>query len=360
MRWSTVPHLPPPDRIPVTLLSFLVESNSDHLSLAGNATIENPIPEDLNIHATIPTLPFTVSLLANDSLAPVANVSTEPIPLTHPNVTLSISGTVLPIPPSAQPALSHFLSQYLRAQDIPIVITTPLLPDLTFPSTFPAPHPKPQVLRNVTIRNMMVRYSTDGKGNMVASGTVYGRAVLPKGIRVGLDVRMIFPDVLVFDGEVPKEGEGDDGDGDDESEDLAALPKPRLPHVPLPRIPQPRMSSLPVPPLISLLPPIPTALPSALPRPRIPMPALPIGHKAPHTHSPPPPPPPSLPTPLPPRAFAHIRPDDWLVANCTPVVGDDPEEGTVVDVEAKISDVPLEVLPGREKEFRGFVSKVRT
>lgn len=319
----------------------------------------------MSIHATVPTLPFTVSLPSNGSLAPVANVTTAPITLTYPNVSLSISGTVLPIPPTAQAALSHFISLYLQAQDNPIVITSPYLPTLAFPTFFPAPYPKPQVLRNVTIRNMVVRYSPDGKGGMLASGTVFGRAVLPKGIRVGLDVKRIFPDVLVFDGEVPEDDEDSEDDG---SEDEAMQSKPHIPHIPHPHIPlisifpslpRPSLPSVPHHSLPSIPSSLPSALPSNLPRPHFPFPALPIGHKPPHSHSPPPPPSPPLPTPLPPRAFAHIRPDDWLVATSTPVDGGE-DEGTAVEVEAKIVDVPLEVLPGREREFSGFARKVRT
>jgi len=68
-------------------------------------------------------------------------------------------------------------------------------------------------------------------------------------------------------------------------------------------------------------------------------------------------PPTPLPNPLPERAFGHIRPDEWLPASCktdTPGEG----EGAVFAVAANIVDVPLEVLPGREKEFGDFVSKV--
>ncbi|THH23268.1 hypothetical protein EUX98_g7906 [Antrodiella citrinella] len=217
----------------------------------------------MNLHATVPELPFTVFLHApNDTLAPVANVTTAPITLTHPNVSLAISGFVLPIHPATQAALSNFISLYLRAQDNPIVISMPFLPGLMFPTTFPAPYPKPQVLRNVTIRNMMLRYSPDGKGGMLASGT-------------GL-----------WEGGVAER-----------HQDFS------------------------------------------------------IGRKH-HTHTSDPPPSPPLPSPLPPRALAHIRPDDWLPMISIPVEGDD-EEGTTVEV-----DVPLQVLEGREKEFRIFVGKV--
>ncbi|THG99694.1 hypothetical protein EW026_g2695 [Hermanssonia centrifuga] len=69
------------------------------------------------------------------------------------------------------------------------------------------------------------------------------------------------------------------------------------------------------------------------------------------------PPAPPLPDPLPERAFAHIRPDDWLPSTSF-TVESGPDEGTTVEVLAKIVDVPLEVLPGRDREFRNFVGKV--
>lgn len=40
-------------------------------------------------------------------------------------------------------------------------------------------------------------------GTFLASGTVFGRVVLPTGLNVGLDVTRVFPDVLVFDGKIP-------------------------------------------------------------------------------------------------------------------------------------------------------------
>ncbi|KAH8077487.1 hypothetical protein BXZ70DRAFT_962531 [Cristinia sonorae] len=347
-----LPPLPPLDQVPVTLLSFLIQSTPTNLILSGNATIENPVPPHLNVRATLPTLPFLVSLPANDSSVPVANVTTAPMTLSYPNITMSISGTVLPIRSTGQAALSRFLSVYLQAEPNPILISSPFLPDLQFPALFPAPIPKPQVLRNVTIRNMFLKYHPDGN-TMLASGTVYGRAVLPKGIQVGLDVKRLFPDVLVFDGEVPSEEEEEE---EEEEEDSGEQGIPHLPHVPHPRLPH--ISDLPRIPIPSLpLPTVIPSLPSILPKPHVPLPVFPIGrkHRPSRAHSPPPKP--SLPDPLPPRAFAHIRPEDWLPTICTPVAGDG-KEGTTVEVEAKIVDVPLEVLPGRDKEFRSFVGKV--
>ncbi|KAG5649542.1 hypothetical protein H0H81_003155 [Sphagnurus paluster] len=66
---------------------------------------------------------------------------------------------------------------------------------------------------------------------------------------------------------------------------------------------------------------------------------------------------PRLPDPLPEKAFGHIRPENWLKSLSARVVSGE-GEGVAYAVTAKIVDVPLEVLPGRQKEFSNFVSKV--
>lgn len=64
-----------------------------------------------------------------------------------------------------------------------------------------------------------------------------------------------------------------------------------------------------------------------------------------------------IPDPLPERAFAHIRPGEWLNALSVPINA--PEDGgSAVAVSAKLVDIPLEVLPGRQREFSNFVGKV--
>jgi hypothetical protein len=55
-------------------------------------------------------------------------------------------------------------------------------------------------LRNVTIKDMKIKPTGSA---FLASGIVQARAVLPKGINIGLDVFRVLPDVLIFDGEVP-------------------------------------------------------------------------------------------------------------------------------------------------------------
>ncbi|KAJ3881641.1 hypothetical protein F5051DRAFT_95809 [Lentinula edodes] len=277
-----LPGFPHPDRnapIPpladlVTLHSFQLSSAVEKLAIQAVATMVDPAP--INFNVTVPTLPFVVSLLSeSSSLTPIASVQTDPFALTHPNITLSITGHVSSLPPDAFPVLSAFLTHYLAGRSNLISISTPLVSDMTIEANFPAPNPKPQILRNVTIHDMRIK-----PGNtFLASGTVLAHVVLPKGMDVDINVKRVLPDVLVFDGEVP--------------DDV---------HIGTP----------PVQP---------------------------------------------LPNPLPEGAFGHIRPDDWLKSRCVSI---DHEEGqgSSYAVSAKIVDVPLEVLPGRQKEFSDFVSKI--
>lgn len=170
-----------------------------------------------------------------------------------------------------------------------MTLSTPLLPDITLETVFPAPDHRPQVLRNVTIKDMKIRPLTSG--TMLASGTVFAKVVLPKGMDVLLQVEAVYPQLLVYDGPVP----------DDEPVRTEDLP------------PEKKDDGLPDP-----------------------MP---------------------LPNPLPTNAFARIRPEEWLESISVPLGRG--EEGSVFAVSAKIVDIPLEVLPGRQREFSNFVGKVR-
>ncbi|TFK52786.1 hypothetical protein OE88DRAFT_1656374 [Heliocybe sulcata] len=266
----------PPAEDLVTLKTFSVSSGKESLHLGALATMINPVPH--NVHFVAPELPFTISLLNNSASVPVpvAFIHTDPFHLTHPNITLSVSGSVLPLPSTVSSVLSSFLSRYLSGKRNPIQISSNLLQGMSFDTFFPAPNPKPQILRDVTIRDMKIK-PTGPKGDTIAaSGTVFARAVLPKGMDVSLSVNRVWPDVLVYDGVVPDLGTCVDG----------------------------------------------------------------------CTETP----------PLPEGAFAHIKPEEWLLSESHEEAPG--EEGAVFAVTAKIDDVPLEVLPGREKEFSHFVSKV--
>ncbi|KAJ3574879.1 hypothetical protein NP233_g1459 [Leucocoprinus birnbaumii] len=320
MKIPSLPGLPQPGKhapFPnvsdfLTLKTFRVESQ-EKLSLYAEAEVINPSPE--NFSFSVPSLPLIVSLPnGTNSSVPVANLSTLPFKSTHPNITMYVEGTVPALPKSSFPLLSAFLSRYLNGESNPILISTPLFsssdpsegPGFQIPAEFPAPNHRPNLLRNVTIKDMRIRPSGT---TFLANGVVFAKVVLPKGMDVGVDVFRVFPDVLVFDGEAP----------DDFQDTQYSWPHRQLPGEFPKRSEQEKAHSLP--------------------------------------------PSPPLPDPLPPHAFGHIRPEDWLPSLSVRLDDDEDdggedETGAVYAVSAKVIDVPLQMLPGRSREFTNFVGKV--
>nr|CCA74516.1 hypothetical protein PIIN_08468 [Serendipita indica DSM 11827] len=334
------------------LVSYSVIQDDGQLSLYALATIPNPLD---SIKLSFPDIPYEVSLLSPplDPL-PISSGTVSP-KLTSPNISLPITGRVIPLSsPDSSFILSEFIGDFLSGIPPPIAIRCPLLPNLTIETTFPPPDPPPRVLRDVTIKQMSV--SVAPGGGMLASGTIWAKMVLPPGFHLTINVTHVWPDVLVFDGPIELPPEDDD-------EDHGGFPV-HLPHLPLPDLP-------------------------TLPTPKVP--ELPWHHRLPtfpgHPSNPKDDPPP-LPTPLPARAFARIRPTDWITATTLePCEGDltarslevDNEEWIAVErptptlkecdpvdesggwtatVTATVEKVPLQVLPGRDKEFRSFINKV--
>ena len=277
----------------MTLKAFRIFSDFPQLLVDASATFPTPLPTSIEL--TVPSLPLVISvpLYQNGTLeghtSPVVHVETEPLTLTCPNTTIHIHGQVAALTYDSFPSLSGFLTTYLKGESPMISLSTPLLPDITLDTVFPAPDHRPQVLRNVTIKDMKIRPHTSG--TMLASGIVFANIVLPKGMDVSLQVDAVYPQLLVYDGPVP-DGEPVGTEGlPSENED--------------------------------------TGLPEPMP----------------------------LPNPLPANAFAHIRPEEWVGSISVPLDHGD-EEGSVFAISAKIIDIPLEVLPGRQREFSNFVGKV--
>ena len=301
----------------VHLAHFALSSSHDHnLIIDAEATFVNPVPPFITF--TSPPLPFVVSVppqldTVEESSIPLASVTAEPFALTHPNITLALHGNVLPIAPSAAPALSSLISDYLSGIDHPISISSPfeLFSSYIAHTMFPAPHPRPEVLRNVTIEDMKIRASGT---TILASGTVHARIALPEGMDVTLLINRLHPDALIYDG-------------------------------PLSTTRSPSPTSLPLTTTTSMIAQVMTK-------------HHPVVAAADDDEVPPAPP---LPSPLPPRAFARVRPGTWLHTLSTPTSPrrDWDERGnTTLSITAWFSDVTFEVLPGREREFRNFVAKV--
>lgn len=251
--------------------------------LHATASVVNPAPPSFSLSA--PPLPFMISVpdeRDNTSIS-IASVSTSPFHLTHPNLTLSLYGDILPISSTAFPILSQFVARYLSSQANTVTVSTPLFRNVSVEVDFPAPSPRVQLLQNVTIKDMKI---TPYGSTFLASGIVQANVVLPKGLTVGLNVSKVLPEAIIYDGEVPPSFVDHRKFGMDD------LP-PQMP----------------------------------------------------------------LPNPLPARAFGHIRPKHWLPSVSTPI--ELPEgEGSAYAVSARVVDIPLEVLPGREEEFGSFVRKV--
>ena len=283
----------PPFSQLVTLETFRIFSDFPRLLVDASATVLTPLPTSMNL--TVPPLPFIISVplhqdsALTDNISPVVHVDTDPLTLTYPNTTIDIHGHIVTLTHDSFPSLSSFVTSYLKGKSPRILLSTPLLPDITFGTVFPALDHRPQVLRNVTIKEMKIRPLASG--TMLASGTVFANAVLPKGMDMSLQVDAVYPQLLVYDGPVP-DGEPVRTEGVTSENEDDGLPDP--------------------------------------------MP---------------------LPDPLPANAFAHIRPEEWLESISVPL-DHEGEEGAVFAVSAKIVDIPLEVLPGRQREFRNFVRKV--
>lgn len=166
------------------------------------------------------------------------------------------------------------------------------------------------MLRNVTFEDMKI--SASGT-TILASGTVHARIALPEGLDVTLLINRLHPYALIYDGPLS----------------TTASPSPPPP---LTITAQDMTKHHPV-----------------------------VAAAADDDEDDDVPPAPPLPSPLPPRAFARVRPSAWLPTMSVPTSPrrDWNERGnTTLSITAWFSDVPFEVLPGREREFRNFVAKV--
>ena len=124
-------------------------SNLDRLHVNASATFLAPAPASARL--TVPSLPLIISLpphpndTFSDHTSPVVRVETDPLTLTHPNVTVHIHGHVAAlITCDSFPSLSSFVTSYLDGQSPGISLSTPLVPDVTVHTTFPAPDPNLQ------------------------------------------------------------------------------------------------------------------------------------------------------------------------------------------------------------------------
>ena len=341
-----VPGLPdsrPPLIKLLQLVSYSLLLQDDKLSIYAFATIPSPFA---SVKLSVPQIPYEVHLLAPPlEPLPISSGIVAPT-LTPPNISLPITGEITPLAePESSAILSSFLSQFLSGIPPPISIRSPLIPNLTIETTFPPPDPLPQILENVTVKHMSMAVAPGG--GWLASGEVWATIALPPGLHIPINVTHVWPDVLVFDGPVTPDP--------DELLDLHSTHRPKLPKIHLPNITIPHF-----------------------PKPKFPhWPGIPGNfpwHHIPSNDDPPP-----LPDPVPEHAFARIRPTDWVVAttiescdghdamdsngwvlvneNYNDCAREPDGAGWKTTVMANVEKAPLQVLPGRDKQFRAFVSK---
>ncbi|QRW13639.1 transmembrane protein [Ceratobasidium sp. AG-Ba] len=283
----------------VYLQSYRVLPPPPTLRIVGTATLPNPIPSLLQGTVAL-TLPFIVSLppAASSASLPVARVETAPLALTTPNISLAFSGQALALPSTSNSIapVSRFASDFLAARSSPILITTDFLRDV----------------------GMQEELTIHAEFPAAAERPELLRDVQISDMRISLRGEQIFASAFVRAHIVPPDT-------------LSAL----------------RINATRVwPDLLVYDGPAPSAWP--FDNPGV---GSPSGVQYDERWSEPEPMP--LPKPLPPTAFARIRPESWIPAH-TEVV----EEQEGVWVHAQVTDVPLEVLPGRDSELRRFISKV--
>ncbi|GAA6033827.1 hypothetical protein JCM8097_000361 [Rhodosporidiobolus ruineniae] len=202
-------------------------------------------PDEAEVRlAKVAALPFSFAAGAKEAplavaghLVPAGNASSS-TPLPPPVRSDSLALAPVEQPPLSR-ALSRFVARYLSNRPNSVYIRydprpEPPLPSLPSPDA-PAPPPflaklladqvmevklpgtneTPELFRNLRMEDMRVKLGgMGGEGDdadLLASGRVVGEVVLPdlaKALEEGIDARSIWPDVLVYDGDLPGRGEG--------------------------------------------------------------------------------------------------------------------------------------------------------
>ncbi|GAA6016438.1 hypothetical protein JCM11491_002412 [Sporobolomyces phaffii] len=205
------------------------------------------MPFRLPVSISIP-LPPVENGLSRDEPTEVtlARISTAPFsfPLHAKSAPVAVSGRVVPAgnllkgPPGSKPplsrALSRFVARYLSGKPNDVLIrydTSPEpplpsdpSPDAPFPPSFvsdlasnytfvfklPGTNEVPDVFHNLRMEDMKIKLGGGGEGpegDLLASGRVVGEVVLPeaaKALEEAINARRIQPDVLVYDGDLPR------------------------------------------------------------------------------------------------------------------------------------------------------------
>ncbi|GAA5840956.1 hypothetical protein JCM3766R1_005413 [Sporobolomyces carnicolor] len=308
-----------PFRLPVSI-SIPLPPQEDLASLNGRT----PEPTEVTL-ARISTAPFSFPLHAKS--APVA-VSGRVVPAGN----LLKGGPWTGQPPLSR-ALSRFVARYLSGKPNDVLIRydsqpePPLpsdpQPDAPYPPSFvsdlasnytfvfklPGTNEVPDVFHNLRMEDMKIKLGGGGEGpegDLLASGRVVGEVVLPeaaKALEDAINAKRIQPDVLVYDGDLPRfDFDSSDSFLDREHEQFA------------------------------------------------------LGHRGKNggeideqADYPP--------NPLPANAFARMKMIDSMPAQTIHIPGNSTHNATTI-VSATFVDAPLFLLPGRSDVLRRFIGKI--
>lgn len=227
-------------------------SNASVVSLLAAASLKNPLHKSTilggrlsHIDWSIPfQLPATISLpgdkFEGDAEVLLAKAVTSPFGfLSGEKVTnLTIRGQLVSLgkaksstTAAISTAMSKFMANYLAGKDntvlvrydpsplpsnstapFPPTFLNPLLSNITVPLTMPGSSGKVELFRNLRIEDMKIRLSSlfqqeeSPEGDLYCSGKVVGEMLLPEqfvGLLPAIEVKAIWPDVYVYDGDVP-------------------------------------------------------------------------------------------------------------------------------------------------------------
>ncbi|BGP09945.1 hypothetical protein JCM10049v2_005823 [Rhodotorula toruloides] len=297
--------------------------------------------------AKISSLPFffpaesdSAKLDISGHLVPAGNLTP---PATRPPTPPPEDGAFSSLNSNDQPplsrALSRFVARYLSGRPNDIYIRYDLTPepplpgdpapDAPFPPRFvadmvkdqtfhvevPGTNETPDFFKNLRMEDMKIRLGggDDSNADLLATGKVVGEVVLPdaaKKLAKGIDAKVIWPDVLVYDGELPPHPYSVDEEDVLVVEELAASTADQLPLFASSASSSDDSDS--------------TAYP---------------------------------PSPVPRNAFARMRPAQPMQAKTIHIPGNSTHNATTL-VEAAFVDAPLYLLPGRGDVLRRFVGKI--
>ncbi|GAA5825481.1 hypothetical protein JCM11251_007004 [Rhodosporidiobolus azoricus] len=323
---TTPPHIPEPTevllaRVATNPFSFPLGAKSANLSLSGHAVPAGNLTPSAPTPPSPPVSSGLSAVTRPDQQAPLSRALSRFVArfLSGRNNTVSIryaSHPEPPLPPLPTPDAPFppsFISDLLSTRVMRV--------------TVPGTNEKPDFFKNLRMEDMKIKLGGVGEGDdadLLASGRVVGEVVLPdvaKTLENGIDAREIWPDVIVYDGELPAHSEGVAAskgmrvtlEEDDERDERWALPSAGG---------QIAFSS--------------------------------TSHEGSGDTDDAPSYPPS---PLPPNAFARMRPSSSMPATTTHYPANSTHPAQTI-VSAAFVDAPLYLLPGRGDVLRRFVGKI--